>query len=187
MFTIQYEPDEAEIRANIRINGSTWRAGRTRLVQWGAAIVMLVAGVTLVLAGDGGIGVALVVVGALFTALLVSMARLIEAGIKLKTTPTTVTVTDDSITLTRARGTRVTRWTTVRSGTENHLGWSLMGRPPVGFLPRRVFTPEQQAELTALIARHVGTGLRSARPASASDASTAVAAGAMPTVDGPSD
>jgi hypothetical protein len=170
MFTVQYEPDEAELQASLEINLSAPHARRRRLMETAAAVVVLVTGVTLLVSGGGAVGVLLIVLGVLYAALLVATPTLAKASIKLRTTPTTVTVADDGITVTTARGTRVTPWGTVRYGVESHLGWSLMGKPPVGLLPRRALSADQQAEFAALVALHIGSRLRWAGPKTAYEA-----------------
>ncbi|HKE65666.1 MAG TPA: YcxB family protein [Micromonosporaceae bacterium] len=172
MFTVAYEATEAEVRANFEINNSSPRARRTRLVEWGCAAVVIIVGVVLLAAGSDAIGIGIVILGALFAVMLAGLRAAAKAGTKLQCTPTTVTVADDGITIATQRGQRVTAWHAVRTGTENYLGWSLLATPPIGFLPRRAFTPDQQAELAALIARHVGANLRWAGPASGTDAGT---------------
>jgi hypothetical protein len=162
MFSVEFEATAAEIQANFEINHSTPRARRTRVLELSIAAVAIIAGIALLVAGPSAAGITLVIVGALIAVFVVGIRALAKAGTKLQGTPTTLTVTGDGLTITTQRGQRTTPWTAVRTVTENHLGWSWIAQPPVGFVPRRALTADQQATLAALIARHVRNDVRRA-------------------------
>jgi len=141
-----------------------------RQVELGVAALLAVVGVVLMVSGQVGAGVIFVVVGCAVFLLIAAARAVARKGAAVAVTPKTVEVSDDAITVTTARGTRTTPWHSIRSGTENHLGWTLLGTPPVGLVLKRALNAEQRNEFASLSARHVGARLRWAGPTAAPSA-----------------
>ncbi|NRQ31596.1 YcxB family protein [Nonomuraea sp. NN258] len=154
-FTVTYHPSPDEVARALQ-------QGLRRQLRLGylaapAALVLL--GVVCVVVGSRGVAIGSFVAAVLFPFVLnLSIRRTARRQLAYLCVPTTLHVTGDGYECRTEQSTTTMRWSLFSQVVSAPEFWLLfVGKQCAGFLPRRAFDPEQQAELDRFIAaRQVG-------------------------------
>ncbi|MEV4250812.1 YcxB family protein [Streptosporangium canum] len=156
-FTVRYEPTPDEVA---RALGQGVRQ-QLKIAYLALPSVLIVSGLVCVLVDATYMGVAMLVGAAIFPLVLTwSIRRIGKRQLAYLCVPTTLRVTDDWYECRTDQSTTTMQWSLfgrIVTGTEFWLFF--IGRQFTGFLPRRAFSSEQQAELDSLLASRQNAGI----------------------------
>ncbi|MFB4276455.1 YcxB family protein [Nonomuraea sp. MTCD27] len=155
-FTVQYDPTPDEV---VR----AFEQGAKRQLRFFYRLlpsILVIAGVVCVLTGGRALGVGMFAGAVAFPFVLNwSIRRMSRRQVAYLCVPTTLHLTGDGYECRTEQITTTMRWsffTEVVTGPEFWL--LIVNKQPAAFLPRRAFTPEQQAELEAVLSATGKTG-----------------------------
>lgn len=155
-FTVRYEPTPDEVA---RALGQGVRQ-QLKIAYLALPSVLIVSGLVCILVDATYMGVAMLIGAVVFPLTLTwSIRRTGKRQLAYLCVPTTLRVTDDGYECRTDQSTTTMRWSLferVVTGTDFWLFF--IGRQFTGFLPRRAFSSEQQAELDGLLASRQNAG-----------------------------
>ncbi len=156
-FTVRYEPTPDEV-ARAFVQGVRQQLKIAYLVL---PSVLIVSGLVCVLVEATYVGVAMLVGALVFPlALAGSIRRTGKRQLAYLCVPTTLRVTDDGYECRTDKSTIMLQWTLFgRIVTGSEFWLFFVGRQFTGFLPRRAFNSEQQAQLDGLLASRRNAGI----------------------------
>ncbi|WP_433436118.1 YcxB family protein [Nonomuraea sp. CA-141351] len=156
-FTVRYEPTPDEVA---RALGQGVRQ-QLKIAYRALPVVLVVSGLVCILLDATSIGIGMLIGAVVFPLVLTwSIRRTGKRQLAYLCVPTTLRITDEGYEFRTDQSTTTVQWSLfgrIVTGTEFWLFF--VGRQFMGFLPRRAFSSEQQAELDGLLASRQRAGM----------------------------
>ncbi|GAA3696383.1 hypothetical protein GCM10022224_072530 [Nonomuraea antimicrobica] len=148
-FTVDYEPTPDEVARALKLGLRRQLKVPIRTL----IAVLLVLGALCLLLGNLGLGIGMLAGAVVFPfALTWSIRRTARRQLGYLCIPTTIHVTDDGIDSRTEQTTTSMRWSFFSQVVHDPEFWLFfVNRQLTGFLPRRAFTQEQQAQLDTVL------------------------------------